>query len=131
MTSWCYATPLKRQQRPSWTSNYSLYLANLVVLLPEREAPKRPVACAHSNVYTLIMTRKKLKNITLSIDANILDQVRSRARLEGTTANEVVRRMMAQYADPASAREAFRSTMMKLDDIHCERTFSRDELHER
>jgi len=49
------------------------------------------------------MTKKKLKNITLSIDALILDQFRSRARFEGTTANEVVRRMMSQYADPASA----------------------------
>ena len=74
---------------------------------------------------------EKLKNITLSADADLIRKVREKARREHTTLNANFRRWLRQYLSKGSKTADFQSFMSSMDYVHPGRRFSREEMNER
>ncbi len=78
----------------------------------------------------------RMRNITLSADASLIDAARERARAEHTTLNEQFRRWLAEYAERDEATERVRrfdEMMSRLEKTVRTggRKFTRDEMNER
>jgi hypothetical protein len=72
-----------------------------------------------------------MKNVTLSADADLIEQARLVARTQHKTLNAVFREWLQQYAaQPGSAQEVD-SLMKRLRHVRVGRHFTRDEMNER
>jgi hypothetical protein len=72
-----------------------------------------------------------LKNITLSADAELIAQARSRAQLRNATLNEEFRVWLAQYVQVRAPLGEFRALMDGLAHVKAGRKWTRDEANER
>ena len=76
-----------------------------------------------------------MKNITLSVDESVLDQVRIFAAKRGTTVNAIVRRYLQQIAGSEDrAKEAMRELRDMSERSQAQVgsiTWTRDDLYER
>jgi hypothetical protein len=73
----------------------------------------------------------KLRNITLSADADLIRKVREKCLREHTTLNSIFRRWMRQYLNKSSKTADFQAFMSALDYVSPGRRFSREEMNER
>ena len=89
-----------------------------------------PIAQAHSYTYTVCM-----KNITLSVDENVLAAVRRLAAERNSTVNALVREYLtglAAHEDRAKlARARLRELSAQSQARLGEKTWTREELHDR
>jgi hypothetical protein len=76
-----------------------------------------------------------MATLTLDLDAGILTRAEHRAAEQGTSVDRVVRSYLEEYAaNPARSRKAFERILEIADRAGARRgnrTWSRDELHER
>lgn len=103
---------------------------------PERSPPAagvpvhRRIACLHSYTYTVVM-----KNITLSVDENILAAVRRHAAERNSTVNALVREYLtslAAHEDRAKrARARLRQLSAQSQGRLGKKTWTREDLHDR
>jgi hypothetical protein len=80
-------------------------------------------------VYTGIVS--KLKNITLSADADLIERARARARQQRTALNRVFREWLERYAGSSTDPDGYRQLMKELKHVHAGRKFTRDEMNAR
>ena len=84
----------------------------------------------HSDTYPVCM-----KNLTLSVDEQVLKAVRQYAAKQETSVNGLVRGFLAGIADREARAEEVRRRMKELSESSSarigERAWARDELHER
>ena len=72
-----------------------------------------------------------LKNITFSVEEDLIQKARERAISEKTTLNAVFRRWLKQYSERKKAAEEYDKIMESLSYAKAERKFSREEMNER
>ena len=72
-----------------------------------------------------------MKNITLSVDENLLEQARLVARSQHKTLNAAFREWLLQYTAQAGARQEFDALLQRLQHVRAGRRFSRDQMNER
>ena len=76
-----------------------------------------------------------MHNLTLAIEDEVLLGARKLAMERGTSVNEMVRRMLADLVREHDARRAAARRLVRLMDekrvVVGERTWTRDDLHER
>ena len=91
---------------------------------------KSPLARSHSYTYTVVM-----KNITLSVDENILATVRRHAAERNSTVNALVREYLtglAAHEDRAKrARARLRQLSARSQGRLGKKTWTREDLHDR
>ena len=78
-------------------------------------------------VYTIDM----LKNITFSVEEEVIAKAREAAKARDTTLNELVRTWIADYADGTSRRDRLETMFKNLRHLDAGRKFTRDEMNER
>lgn len=75
------------------------------------------------------------KNLTLTVDADVLRAARKAALDRDTSVNQMVRDYLAQVARDAGERRSAREDLKSFFRTHSvtvgERTWTRDDLHER
>jgi predicted transcriptional regulator len=72
-----------------------------------------------------------MKNVTLSADADLIEQARLVAHAQHKTLNAAFREWLQQYAaQPGSAQEVD-ALMKRLNHVRAGRHFTRDEMNER
>jgi len=79
-------------------------------------------------VYTVIV---RLKNITLSADADLIERARARARAQKKALNAAFREWLERYAGDEAAADDYRQLMKQLGHVRAGRKFSRDEMNAR
>ncbi|WP_372949980.1 hypothetical protein [Mariniphaga sp.] len=72
-----------------------------------------------------------LKNITFSVEEDLIQKARERAISEKTTLNAVFRRWLKQYSERKKAAEEYDKIMESLRYAKAGRKFSREEMNER
>ena len=72
-----------------------------------------------------------MKNVTLSADADLIEQARLVARTQHKTLNAVFREWLQQYAAQSGSAQEVDSLMKRLRDVRAGRHFTRDEVNER
>jgi hypothetical protein len=72
-----------------------------------------------------------MKNITLSADADLIEQARSVARSRHTTLNEAFREWLQSFAAQSGDVQAIDELYRRLKYVDAGRKFSRDEMNER
>jgi hypothetical protein len=72
-----------------------------------------------------------LKNITFSVEEELIQKARERALAEKTTLNAVFRRWLKQYSERKKAAEEYDKIMESLSYVRAGRKFSREEMNER
>ena len=72
-----------------------------------------------------------MKNVTLSADADLIEQARLVARTQHKTLNAVFREWLQQYAAQSGSAQEVDSLMKRLRDVRAGRHFTRDEMNER
>jgi hypothetical protein len=72
-----------------------------------------------------------MKNITLSADADLIEQARLIARSQHETLNAAFRRWLLQYTAQSGSGREYNALMKRLRHINPGRRFSRDEMNER
>ncbi len=72
-----------------------------------------------------------LKNITFSVEEDLIQKARERAISEKTTLNAVFRRWLKQYSERKKAAEEYDKIMESLSYAKAGRKFSREEMNER
>ena len=82
-------------------------------------------------VYTSLVYTGTVKNITLSDDERIIEQVREKARQENTTVNELFRGWMRDYLGTNDRVRQFRELMKRLDHVNINRKYTREEMNAR
>jgi len=80
-------------------------------------------------VYTKIVRR--VKNITLSADAGLIERARERARKQKTALNAAFREWLERYAGDGSAADDYDQLMKELRHVRAGRKFTRDEMNAR
>lgn len=79
-------------------------------------------------VYTIDM----LKNITFSVEEEVIAKAREAAKNENTTLNELVREWIEQYAGRQERRQALEKMFDKLKDLDLSGPkLTREEMNER
>jgi hypothetical protein len=95
-----------------------------------QSAPSRSIADPHSYTYTVVM-----KNITLSVDENVLATVRRHAAEHNSTVNALVREYLtglAAHEDRAKrARARLRQLSAQSKGQLGRKTWNREDLHDR
>lgn len=71
-----------------------------------------------------------MKNVTFTVDDQVLSRARKRAHAKGTTLNNEVRAWMQQYANPLTV-ERYREIMRRISYVKTDRKYTRDEMNER
>lgn len=83
-------------------------------------------------MYTrLVYTESMLKNITLSADANLIDEARRKANAQNATLNELFRAWLAEYVTQPNAADDYEQLMQGLRHVEAGRSFTRSEMNER
>lgn len=72
-----------------------------------------------------------LKNITFSVEEELIQKAREKALAEKTTLNAVFRRWLKQYSERKKAVEEYDKIMESLSYVRAGRKFSREEMNER
>lgn len=72
-----------------------------------------------------------MKNITLSADADLIEQARAVARARHKTLNAAFREWLQQYAAESGSAQEVDSLMKRLRHIRAGRHFTRAEMNER
>jgi hypothetical protein len=72
-----------------------------------------------------------MKNVTLSADADLIDQARIVARTQRKTLNAAFREWLQQYAAQSGSAQAVDSLMKRLKHVRAGRRFTRTEMNER
>lgn len=72
-----------------------------------------------------------LKNVTLSAEAELIEQARRRAREEHKTLNALFREWLLRYAGVQDRVERYRQLMKELGHVRAGRKFTREEMNER
>lgn len=72
-----------------------------------------------------------MKNVTLSADADLIEQARIIARSQRETLNAAFRRWLVQYTAQAGSGREVDSLMKRLRHVEAGRHFTRDEMNER
>ena len=73
-----------------------------------------------------------VKNVTLTLEENLLVKARSKAVNQHKTLNELFREWVRQYVGVYRGRsDEYRALMKKLGHVRAGRSFSRDEMNER
>jgi len=72
-----------------------------------------------------------MKNVTLSADADLIEQARLVARTQHKTLNAVFREWLQQYATQSGSAQEVDSLMKRLSHVRAGRHFTRDEMNER
>jgi hypothetical protein len=72
-----------------------------------------------------------MKNITLSADEGLIEQVRLVARSQHTTLNAAFREWLAHYAAQAGGGAAVDALMRRLRHVRSAGPYTRDEMNER
>lgn len=72
-----------------------------------------------------------MKNITLSADADLIEQARVVARTQRKTLNAAFREWLQQYAAQSGSAHEVDSLMKRLRHVRAGRHFMRDEMNER
>jgi hypothetical protein len=102
--------------------------------MPVAGTPPRPPDPAHDPCYT-DPVGVDVHNLTLAIEDDLLLAARKLALEQGTSVNEMVRRMLADLVREHDARRAAARRLVRLMDerrvVVGERTWTRDDLHER
>ena len=72
-----------------------------------------------------------MKNVTLSADAELIEQARLVARARHKTLNAAFREWLLQYTAQSGAGQDVDSLMKRLRHVHAGRRFTREEMNER
>ena len=72
-----------------------------------------------------------MKNVTLSADADLIEQARLVARTQHKTLNAVFREWPQQYAAQSGSAQEVDSLMKRLGHVRAGRHFTPDEMNER
>ena len=72
-----------------------------------------------------------MKNITLSADADLIEQARAVARTQQKTLNAAFREWLEHYAAQSGNAEAVDALMKRLKHVRAGGHFTRDEMNER
>jgi len=72
-----------------------------------------------------------MKNITLSADADLIEQARAVARARHKTLNAAFREWLERYAAQSGSAQQVDSLMKRLRHVHPGRHFTRAEMNER
>ena len=72
-----------------------------------------------------------MKNVTLSADADLIEQARLVARTQHKTLNAVFREWLQQYAAQSGSAQEVDSLTKRLSHVRAGRHFTRDEMNER
>ena len=72
-----------------------------------------------------------MKNITLSADEDLIERALLIAREQRRTLNEAFREWLVQFTQNAGDAQGFDALMMRLQNVHAGRRFSREELNGR
>jgi hypothetical protein len=73
-----------------------------------------------------------VKNITFSVDEELIEEARELARSRGRTLNEEVRQWLEDYTGRQQRVEAFREAMRRMSYVRTGgRKFTREEMNER
>jgi hypothetical protein len=72
-----------------------------------------------------------MKKVTLSADADLIDQARAVARAQHKTLNGAFREWLQQYAGQSGSAQEVDSLMKSLRDVRAGRNFTRAEMNER
>jgi len=72
-----------------------------------------------------------MKNVTLSADADLIEQVRLVARAQHKTLNAVSREWLQQYAGQSGSAQEVDSLLKRLSHVRASRHFIRAEMNER
>ena len=73
----------------------------------------------------------RMKNVTLSADADLIEQARAVARGQHKTLNAAFREWLEQYTAQSGSAQAVDTLMKRLSHVRAGRHFMRDEMHER
>lgn len=77
------------------------------------------------------MKQKRLKNITFSADADLIEKARKKALQESMTLNDAFRLWLEQFVRPVSSGEEFEKLMDSFKGVLSGNRFSREEANER
>ncbi len=80
-------------------------------------------------MYTGIV--RKLKNITLSADSDLIERARARARSQKKALNAAFREWLERYAGNGTTAADYNQLMNELRHVQAGRKFSRDEMNSR
>ena len=72
-----------------------------------------------------------MKNVTLSADADLIEQARLVARTQNKTLNAVFREWLQQYAAQSGSAQEVDSLMKRLSHVRADRNFTRAETSNR
>ena len=72
-----------------------------------------------------------MKNVTLSADADLIEQARIIARAQHKTLNDAFREWLVQYTARAAAAQELNSLMDRLHHVRAGGRFTRDQMNER
>jgi hypothetical protein len=72
-----------------------------------------------------------MKNVTLSADADLIEQARAVARAQHKTLNAAFREWLQQYAAQSGNAQEVGSLMRRLGHVRAGRHFTRAEMNER
>ncbi len=72
-----------------------------------------------------------MKNVTLSADADLIEQARAVARARHKTLNAAFREWLQQYAAQSGSAQEVDSLMKRLRHVRAGRHFTRAEMNER
>lgn len=73
----------------------------------------------------------RMKNITLSADASLIEQARLIAKAQHKTLNTAFREWLEQFTAQAGNVQEYDALMRRLQHVKAGRRFSRDEMNER
>ncbi len=71
------------------------------------------------------------RNITLSVEASLIEKARRRAAGEHKTLNQIFREWMARYVGGDTRAKGYPQLMQRLSHVRTGRSFSREEMNER
>jgi hypothetical protein len=77
------------------------------------------------------MHRFRVKNVTLSADADLIERARAVARTQQKTLNAAFREWLQQYAAQSGSAQEVNSLMNRLRHVRAGRHFTRAEINER
>jgi hypothetical protein len=86
---------------------------------------------SYNSVCTGLVYTGIVKNITLSADERLIEQVREKARRDNTTVNELFREWMRRYAGQNERVREFRELMARLEHVNINRKYTREEMNAR
>lgn len=73
-----------------------------------------------------------VKNVTLTVEENLLEKARAKAVAQHKTLNALFREWVGQYVGASKHRsESYQTLMKKLHHVRAGRVFTREEMNER